>query len=96
MLDLTWRLVSGPKAWETVSSLAGGIVDGLGNDVKCPDSNDRVSDADADRQQQTAVEILRRLADQPGLVLADEVGMGKTCVLEQVAARRRAVIGWAS
>lgn len=47
--------------------------------------NDRVPDADADRQQQTAAEILRRLADQPGLVLADEVGMGKTYVALAVA-----------
>jgi hypothetical protein len=39
--------------------------------------NDRVSDIDADRQQRTATEILRRLNDQPGVVLADEVGMGK-------------------
>ncbi len=42
--------------------------------------NDRVPDEDADRQQRTAAEILRRLAEQPGLVLADEVGMGKTYV----------------
>ena len=42
--------------------------------------NDRVSDMDADRQQRTATEILRRLNDQPGVVLADEVGMGKTYV----------------
>ena len=48
--------------------------------------NDRVSHADADRQQHTADEILRRLADQPGLVLADEVGMGKTYVALAVAA----------
>lgn len=47
--------------------------------------NDRVSDIDADRQQQTAAEILRRLNDQPGLVLADEVGMGKTYVALAVA-----------
>lgn len=47
--------------------------------------NDRVPDADADRQQHTAAEILRRLADQPGLVLADEVGMGKTYVALAVA-----------
>jgi hypothetical protein len=47
--------------------------------------NDRVSDADADRQQHTAAEILRRLADQPGVVLADEVGMGKTYVALAVA-----------
>ena len=47
--------------------------------------NDRVSDEDADRQTRTAVEILRRLNDQPGLVLADEVGMGKTYVALAVA-----------
>lgn len=47
--------------------------------------NDRVPDADADRQQRTAAEILRRLEDQPGLVLADEVGMGKTYVALAVA-----------
>lgn len=47
--------------------------------------NERVPDSDADRQQRTAAEILRRLADQPGLVLADEVGMGKTYVALAVA-----------
>ena len=47
--------------------------------------NDRVSDKDADRQQRTAAEILRRLDDQPGVVLADEVGMGKTYVALAVA-----------
>jgi hypothetical protein len=47
--------------------------------------NERVSDMDADRQQRTAAEILRRLNDQPGLVLADEVGMGKTDVALAVA-----------
>ncbi|KAA0098920.1 hypothetical protein CIW49_13670 [Mycolicibacterium sp. P1-18] len=48
--------------------------------------NNRVPNADADRQQRTAAEILRRLADQPGLILADEVGMGKTYVALAVAA----------
>ena len=47
--------------------------------------NDRVPDADADRQQRTAAAILKRLAEQPGLVLADEVGMGKTYVALAVA-----------
>ena len=42
--------------------------------------NDRISEDDADRQTAAAVEILRRLGDQPGVVLADEVGMGKTFV----------------
>jgi hypothetical protein len=58
-----------------------------------------VSNADADRQQRTAAEILTRLGDQPGLVLADEVGMGKTYVALAVAAsvleatrRRRPVV----
>lgn len=48
--------------------------------------NDRVSDEDADRQTWTAEEILRRMDDQPGVVLADEVGMGKTYVALAVAA----------
>ncbi len=47
--------------------------------------NDRVPAEDADRQQRTAAEILRRLAEQPGVVLADEVGMGKTYVALAVA-----------
>jgi superfamily II DNA or RNA helicase len=47
--------------------------------------NERVADADADRQAATAAEILRRLDDQPGIVLADEVGMGKTYVALAVA-----------
>jgi Helicase conserved C-terminal domain len=42
--------------------------------------NDRISKQDADRQMHTAAEILRRLERQPGVVLADEVGMGKTFV----------------
>lgn len=46
----------------------------------------RIDAADAHRQEQTAREVLRRLADQPGLVLADEVGMGKTFVALAVAA----------
>jgi superfamily II DNA or RNA helicase len=45
----------------------------------------RISPADAARQTGTAREILRRLAGQPGLVLADEVGMGKTFVALTVA-----------
>lgn len=61
--------------------------------------NPRVADADALRQQATAAEILRRLENQPGIVLADEVGMGKTFVAFAVAAsvlhataRRRPVV----
>lgn len=40
----------------------------------------------ARRQMRTAEEILRRLQDQPGQVLADEVGMGKTYTALAVAA----------
>lgn len=47
--------------------------------------NDRISDIDADRQLRTVAEILRRLETQPGVVLADEVGMGKTFVALGVA-----------
>jgi len=48
-------------------------------------STDRVSKEDAERQERTAQEILRRLEQQPGLILADEVGMGKTFVAMAVA-----------
>jgi hypothetical protein len=47
--------------------------------------NHRISAEDADRQMRTATEILRRLERQPGVVLADEVGMGKTFVALAVA-----------
>jgi ERCC4-related helicase len=40
---------------------------------------------DAKRQQKTAIEILKRLRKQPGIILADEVGMGKTFVALAVA-----------
>ncbi len=46
---------------------------------------DRISKADALRQEQTAREILERLNKQPGVILADEVGMGKTYVALAVA-----------
>ncbi len=49
-------------------------------------SSERVSRQDARRQEITAREILYRLAKQPGVVLADEVGMGKTFVALAVAA----------
>ena len=45
----------------------------------------RISKSDADRQEKTAREILNRLERQPGLILADEVGMGKTFVALAVA-----------
>lgn len=46
----------------------------------------RIGEADGDRQMTTGREILRRLRHQPGLILADEVGMGKTFVALAVAA----------
>lgn len=45
----------------------------------------RISSDDAARQAKTAKEILKRLHKQPGLILADEVGMGKTFVALAVA-----------
>jgi len=45
----------------------------------------RITKEDANRQESTAREILSRLKDQPGVVLADEVGMGKTFVALAVA-----------
>ncbi len=45
----------------------------------------RISTEDAERQRATAKEILQRLSTQPGVILADEVGMGKTFVALAVA-----------
>lgn len=47
--------------------------------------NERIGSAHAARQMRTAAEILRRLENQPGVILADEVGMGKTFVALAVA-----------
>ena len=68
-----------------------------------PDINlfvrDRITEPDARRQEGTARDILARLADLLGLILADEVGMGKTYVALAVAVsvslsdrRRRPVV----
>jgi ERCC4-related helicase len=48
--------------------------------------NPRISERDAERQTISARELLARLAHQPGVILADEVGMGKTFVALAVAA----------
>src|SRR6476659_8803166 len=45
----------------------------------------QINPGDARRQKKTAAEILRRLESQPGQILADEVGMGKTFVALAVA-----------
>jgi ERCC4-related helicase len=58
------------------------------NDVLCwPDSlllgkkfNKRVREADQTRQRREVEEIVKRLSCRPGVILADEVGMGKTFV----------------
>jgi len=46
----------------------------------------RISLLDAQRQMKTAEKILERFRTQPGVILADEVGMGKTFVALAVAA----------
>lgn len=46
----------------------------------------RIESADGQRQRTTAEAILSDLRDRPGVVLADEVGMGKTYVALAVAA----------
>lgn len=48
--------------------------------------NDMVAPADALRQERAAEAILQRFAERPGVVLADDVGMGKTFVAMAVAA----------
>lgn len=45
----------------------------------------RIDEKDARRQEATAHALLARLARQPGVILADEVGMGKTFVALTVA-----------
>lgn len=47
--------------------------------------NPRIPAADAERQRRTAAAILERFETQPGVILADEVGMGKTYVALAVA-----------
>ena len=46
---------------------------------------ERVPEADQRRQRAEVQEILKRLRHQPGVILADEVGMGKTFVALAVA-----------
>lgn len=46
----------------------------------------RINPSDAERQTETARVILERLRVQPGVLLADEVGMGKTYVAMAVVA----------
>ena len=58
------------------------IVDSL---VLGSTQNEHVPIADQDRQKRETIEILKRLRLQPGVVLADEVGMGKTFVALAVA-----------
>jgi broad specificity phosphatase PhoE len=47
--------------------------------------NERIESSDAQRQMRTAAAILQRFNSQPGVILADEVGMGKTYVALAVA-----------
>jgi hypothetical protein len=47
--------------------------------------NERIEASDATRQMRTAEAILKRFDSQPGVILADEVGMGKTYVALAVA-----------
>jgi hypothetical protein len=47
--------------------------------------NTRVLNADQERQRAEVEDILRRLRTQPGVILADEVGMGKTFVALGIA-----------
>lgn len=46
----------------------------------------RIQPEDAERQTKTASDILQSLLDRPGVLLSDEVGMGKTYVALAVAA----------
>lgn len=48
-----------------------------------------VPEADQVRQRRELVEIMRRLHERPGVILADEVGMGKTFVAARRGDERR-------
>jgi len=65
-----------PVEW----SIAGDIIE-LGGVGKA-----QINPGDAQRQAETAKTILERLRSQPGVLLADEVGMGKTYVAMAVVA----------
>ena len=65
---------------------------GMTTNYECPPElvlgkkfNARVPEADQIRQLAEVTGILRRLRNQPGVILADEVGMGKTFVALSVA-----------
>src|SRR5215213_2275065 len=47
--------------------------------------NERVPESDQNRQRAEIEEILSRFRAQPGVILADEVGMGKTFVALGIA-----------
>lgn len=57
--------------------------DGLSNKLRT--TTDSQFAADWERQRRTAVDILQRLQSQEGVILADQVGMGKTYVALAVA-----------
>jgi hypothetical protein len=60
-------------------------IDLVGLSSRLDYNNDRISEGDARRQYRSVEDILRRFVTQPGIVLADEVGMGKTFVALGVA-----------
>lgn len=63
---------------------------GLARDIELggvvEDQRKQIDPGDAQRQTETARTILERLRSQPGVLLADEVGMGKTYVAMAVIA----------
>jgi ERCC4-related helicase len=66
--------MSGVNAYSTPAELLLGLI-----------HNERVPRPDQDRQRSEVEHILRSLSRRPGIVLADEVGMGKTFVALAVA-----------
>ena len=71
--------MSRQDAYKLLEDLRLGQPDEAGNYI------DNVPLADQQRQRAEVVEILHRLQQQPGVILADEVGMGKTFVALAVA-----------
>ncbi len=69
----------------------GGVTDTAQSAGEDGRQQERIAPDDAIRQERTARRILNALREQPGIVLADEVGMGKTYVALAVIA---SVLEW--
>ena len=82
-MSIEWRLSDAIQL--------GGVTDTVQAAVEDARQQEQIAPDDAVRQERTARRILDALREQPGIVLADEVGMGKTYVALAVMA---SVLEW--